>query len=71
MKKCLTIITVIVTINCLLSCTDTSTKTSSGSGTIVPESTMEEVYNEVKTPFRYGVVLKHPDTAKMVDSPGI
>lgn len=32
---------------------------------------MENIYNEIKTPFRYGVVFKHPDTAKMVDSPVI
>jgi predicted GH43/DUF377 family glycosyl hydrolase len=32
---------------------------------------MEEIYNEVKTPFKYGVVLQHPDSTKMVDSPTI
>jgi len=37
----------------------------------VPQEIMEEVYNEVKTPFKYGVVLQHPDTTKMVDSPTI
>lgn len=37
----------------------------------VPQEVMEEVYNEVKTPFKYGVVLQHPDTTKLVDSPTI
>ena len=37
----------------------------------VPRETMEKVYNEVKTPYKYGVVFQHPDTVKMVDSPTI
>jgi hypothetical protein len=37
----------------------------------VPQSIMEMVYNEVKTPYKYGVVLKHPDSAKLIDSPTI
>ena len=32
---------------------------------------MEKVYNEIKTPFKYGVVFKHPDSTQMVDSPAI
>lgn len=37
----------------------------------VPQNIMEEVYEEVKTPFKYGVVFQHPDTTKMIDSPTI
>jgi predicted GH43/DUF377 family glycosyl hydrolase len=37
---------------------------------VTPEE-MERIYNEIKTPFKYGVILKHPDTNKMVDSPTI
>ena len=37
----------------------------------VPPEEMERIYNEVKTPFKYGVVFKHPDTNKLVDSPTI
>ena len=37
----------------------------------VPPEEMERIYNEVKTPFKYGVVFKHPDTTKLVDSPTI
>ncbi|MCU0401502.1 MAG: glycosylase [Algoriphagus sp.] len=32
---------------------------------------MEEVYEEIKTPFKYGIVFQHPDSTKMVDSPTI
>lgn len=32
---------------------------------------MEEVYREIKTPFKYGVVFQHPDKGKMIDSPTI
>jgi len=37
----------------------------------VPRKVMEKIFHEVKTPFKYGVVFKHPDTTKMVDSPTI
>jgi predicted GH43/DUF377 family glycosyl hydrolase len=38
---------------------------------MVPQEEMEKIYNEVKTPFKYGVVFKHPDSTKMIDSPSI
>ncbi len=38
---------------------------------VVPEETMLEVYEEIKTPFKYGVVFQHPDTTKLIDSPTI
>lgn len=38
---------------------------------VIPQEEMERIYNEVKTPFKYGVVIQHPDTTKMVDSPTI
>ncbi|MCG6188396.1 glycoside hydrolase family protein [Maribellus maritimus] len=37
----------------------------------VPQETMNQVYEEVKTPFKYGIVYQHPDSSKMVDSPTI
>jgi predicted GH43/DUF377 family glycosyl hydrolase len=37
----------------------------------VSDSDMSGIYNEVKTPFKYGIVFKHPDTSKLVDSPSI
>ena len=32
---------------------------------------MEKIYNEIKIPFKYGVVFNHPDTTKLMDSPTI
>jgi len=32
---------------------------------------MEDIYSEIQTPFKYGVVFKHADTTKMIDSPTI
>ena len=32
---------------------------------------MDSVYEQIRTPFKYGVVLQHPDTGKMVDSPTV
>lgn len=40
-------------------------------GEVVPQEEMEIIYNEIKTPYKYGIVLKHPDSTKMVDSPTI
>lgn len=38
---------------------------------VVPQNVMESVFKEVKTPFKYGVVFKHPDSTKLIDSPTI
>lgn len=32
---------------------------------------MQEVYEEIKTPYKYGIVFKHPDSTKLIDSPTI
>ncbi len=38
--------------------------------TVSPEK-MREVYEQVKTPYKYGIVLPQPDKGRMVDSPTI
>ena len=38
---------------------------------VVPQNVMQSVFNEIATPFKYGVVFKHPDSTKLVDSPTI
>ncbi len=38
---------------------------------VVSQETMENIYEEIKTPYKYGYVFKHPDSTKMVDSPTI
>ncbi len=37
----------------------------------VPADVMKNVYEQVKTPHKFGVVFQHPDTTKMMDSPTI
>ena len=37
----------------------------------IPQNEMVKIYNTVKTPFKYGIVLKHPDSTKKVDCPTI
>jgi len=37
----------------------------------VPREEMERIFQEIKTPFKYGIVVQHPDSTKMVDSPTI
>jgi predicted GH43/DUF377 family glycosyl hydrolase len=37
----------------------------------VPEEEMQRIFHEIKTPFKYGVVIPQPDSSKMVDSPTI
>ncbi|MBI1307708.1 MAG: glycosylase [Bacteroidetes bacterium] len=34
---------------------------------VVPEAEMNRIYNEIKTPFKYGLVLIHEDTSNMID----
>ncbi|MEO9893379.1 glycosylase [Aurantibacter sp.] len=38
---------------------------------VVPQEEMQKIFNEIKTPFKYGVVIEQPDDNKMVDSPTI
>jgi predicted GH43/DUF377 family glycosyl hydrolase len=39
--------------------------------TVVSKETMEQVFNEIKTPYKFGIVFKHPDANKLMDSPTI
>ena len=47
------------------------TDTPSAKQKTVPPEVMEEIYQEIKTPFKYGVVFQEPDTNKIVDSPTV
>lgn len=38
---------------------------------VVPSLKMQQVYNEVKTPFKYGMVMIHEDTSSMIDCASI
>jgi hypothetical protein len=37
----------------------------------VPQDVMENIYQEIKTPYKYGLVLLPPDPSDMMDSPTI
>ena len=39
--------------------------------TLVSKETMVQVFNKIKTPYKYGIVFKHPDANKLMDSPTI
>jgi len=39
--------------------------------TTVPQQRMEQVYNEVKTPFKYGLVIVPEDSLKQIDCPSV
>ncbi len=51
----------------LLSCVETNKKSKK----IVSDEVMRKTFEEIKTPYKYGVVFQHPDSTKMVDSPTI
>ena len=38
---------------------------------IVPEQVMQKIYNEVKTPYKYGLVMVPPDGSKKMDCPTV
>ncbi len=67
MKNLVLLVAVVFGIISLTCCNQTNTTLN----TMVPQETMEQIYKEVKTQFKYGVVFQHPDTTKMVDSPTI
>ena len=56
-----------MTVILLFSCNQIDTSINK----LVLQEEMEAVFNEIKTPFKYGVVVQHPDSTKMVDSPTI
>ncbi len=67
MKNLVLLVVVVIGSMSLTCCNQTNTS----SNKILTQETMEKVYQEVKTPFKYGIIFKHPDTTKMIDSPTI
>lgn len=55
----------------LLNLTSCQVSPSQELPSVVPVETMESIYDEIQTPYKYGIVLQHPDTNKMVDSPTV
>ena len=67
MKKIFLSVAVVFGIITLTGCNQINTT----SDKVASQEVMERIYNEVKTPFKYGIVFQHPDTTKMIDSPTI
>jgi len=67
MKNFLFVVSLITTILAINSCRDKSNAPNK----VVPPRVMKEIYEEVKTPFKYGIVFQHPDNTKLIDSPTI
>lgn len=38
---------------------------------VVPETVMEQMYNEIKTPYKYGLILVPEDNSKKIDCPSV
>jgi len=66
-KKIFLLVAVVFGIISLTCCNQRNTT----SNKVVSQEVMERIYNEIKTPFKYGIVFQHPDTTKMIDSPTI
>ena len=62
------LLTVVIFVTISLSCYG---QLNTSSNKVLSQETMEKVYKEVKTDFKYGVVFQHPDSTKMIDSPTI
>lgn len=65
--KCLLLFSAAVLLIYLSSCTDNTKSVKK----VVSHESMQAVFEEIKTPFKYGVVFQHPDTTKLIDSPTI
>lgn len=56
---------------CVLLFTTSLCLSQSPDQTAVSRHAMQGVYEEVKTPYKYGVVIPQPDSSRMVDSPTV
>lgn len=45
--------------------------TSDVSRLTIADSTMQRIYTEIKTPYKYGLVIAPPDDARKIDCPGV
>ena len=66
----LTLMLTVTTVNAPTSWAEETPLEPQPGGTPVPHEIMQEVYEQVKTPYKYGVVLKHPE-GHGVDSPSV
>lgn len=71
MKNLVLSVAIMVGMMSFISFSNSKDKSNTPASKIVSQATMEKIFNEIKTPFKYGIVLKHPDSKKMIDSPTI
>ena len=71
MKNIVLITAILVGLMSFLSGNDRKLKYKAPPDSIVPQDTMKKIFNEIKTPYKYGIVFKHPDSTKLTDSPTI
>jgi predicted GH43/DUF377 family glycosyl hydrolase len=71
MRNVISSVTVLVGMMPILCFSQSTDKSGTSLKKEVSRETMELIYNEIKTPFKYGVVFKHPDSTKLLDSPTI
>ncbi len=50
---------------------DAQSGARSGDWAKVPQQVMQTIFEEIKTPYKYGVVIPQPDRGRMVDSPTV
>ena len=74
-SACLAILTLLLTVTRLPAAPATTTERTVlpalTTGTDVDTNTMQQIYDEVKTPFKYGIVLAGGSTNEYVDCPSI
>lgn len=60
----LLVFTILISISLLLAVTKTKP-------TVVPEAVMQKIYDEVKTPYKYGLILTPENDSKKLDCPSV
>lgn len=71
MKKIFFISGIIFTGLLFLGCSQKAANSKTSSDKIVSQENMEKIFDEIKTPYKYGVVFRYPDKSKLFDSPTI
>ena len=65
------LVTVMIGLITSVSCNRSNVRSNSSTNRVVSQDTMERIFDEIKTPYKFGIVLKHPDSTKLIDSPTI
>jgi predicted GH43/DUF377 family glycosyl hydrolase len=71
MRNTFLIMAILIGIMPMLAFSQSRRKLATSLNKNVSHKSMENIYNKVKTPYKYGIVFKHPDSTKMMDSPTI